>query len=96
MTQVKFGRQLNERAPFEVNDLVFSGLPLSLSEERLLAGAGEGGSELELMDAVLEVLAQVLNARAQAARVDAGWLLENLAPSDVEGILDYLRATPVA
>ncbi|PIG98870.1 hypothetical protein [Deinococcus sp. UR1] len=96
MTQVKFGRQLNERAPFEVNGLVFSGLPLSLSEERVLAGAGDGGSEVELMDAVLEVLSQVLNVRAHGERVDTAWLLENLAPSDVEGILDYLRATPVS
>ncbi|PTA68368.1 hypothetical protein [Deinococcus arcticus] len=91
MTQVKFGRHLHEKPPFEINDLTFSGLPLSLAEERRLATSGEGETEADLMNAVLDALAEVLNARAQGRHVDAGWLTENLAPADVEGILDYLR-----
>ncbi|WP_221089472.1 hypothetical protein [Deinococcus aquaedulcis] len=91
MTQVKFGRHLNEKPPFAINDLTFSGLPLSLAEERRLAAAGDDAPETELMNAVLGALAEVLNARAQGRHVDAGWLTENLAPADVEGILDYLR-----
>ncbi|GGN36653.1 hypothetical protein [Deinococcus daejeonensis] len=92
MTQtIKFGRQAVRRPAFSINDLSFSSLPLSLAEEQRLAGAGEGVPEDAVMSGVLGVLVEVLNARAEGELVDAGWLMENLTPSDLEGIVAHLR-----
>ena len=95
MTQpVKFGRQVVQRPPFQINDLTFSSLPLSLAEEKRLAEVGEG--EDEVMEALLEVLAEILNARAEGeGTVNSVWLMENLAPNDLEGIVEYLRTGEV-
>lgn len=86
MTQtIKFGRQAVRRPAFSINELSFSSLPLSLAEEQRLAEAGEGVPEDAVMSRVLGVLVEVLNARAEGELVDAGWLMENLTPSDLEG-----------
>lgn len=92
---VRFGRQTTQRPPFQINDLSFSSLPLSLAEEKLLAGAGAG--ETEVMDALVGALATILTARAEeGATVDGAWLMENLTPGDLEGIVEYLRTGEVA
>nr|RIY02216.1 hypothetical protein D3W47_14870 [Deinococcus sp. RM] len=64
---------------------------MSLAEEQRLAEAGEGVPEDAVMSGVLGVLVEVLNARAEGELVDAGWLMENLTPSDLEGIVAHLR-----
>ena len=92
MTQtIKFGRQAIRRPAFSINELSFSSLPLSLAEEQRLAGAWEGVAEDAVMTGVLGVLVEVLNARAEGELVDAAWLMENLTPSDLEGIVSHLR-----
>lgn len=91
MTRMKFGRRNQEKPAFEINGLMFSGLPLSLAEERGLAEVGEEGSESDMLDSVMDTLSHLLNARAQDKQVDVAWLTENLAPADVEGIISYLR-----
>ena len=90
---MKFGRQAAERAAFQINELTFSGLPLSLAEEKQLAQAGASGSDDDAVDAVLGILADLLSKRIEGKRaVTQEWLMENLASSDLEGIVDYLRS----
>lgn len=92
MTQtITFGRQAVQRPPFSINDLSFSSLPLSLAEEQRLAAAGDSAPEDTLISGVLGALVEILNARAEGELVDAAWLMENLTPSDLEGILSHLR-----
>ncbi|AZI42868.1 hypothetical protein EHF33_08990 [Deinococcus psychrotolerans] len=88
---VKFGRQAVSRPPFAINDLTFSSLPLSLAEEKELAGAGAVAGD-GVIDALLEVLGKILNTRASEDNtVSLTWLLDNLTPSDLEGIVEHLR-----
>lgn len=91
-TPVKFGRQTVQRPPFSINELEFASTPLSLAEERRLAAAGTSEDEAQLMDALLAVLTDILNARSDDDEVDAAWLMDNLTSSDLEGIVDYLRS----
>lgn len=92
---VKFGRKVARHPSFFINELEFSSLPLSLAEENLLAQAGASTDEDEavLMDAMLTALATLLNDRRSKGvqEVDTGWLLENLTPRDLEGIIEHLR-----
>lgn len=88
---LKFGRQAVRRSPFTINDLEFSSLPLSLAEERQLADAGAAGDDA-MIDALVEALSNILNTRAaDDGSVDTAWLMENLTPNDLEGIVDHLR-----
>jgi hypothetical protein len=92
---VKFGRQAAERPAFQINELTFAGLPLSLTEEKQLAQTGESATDQDAVDAVLGVLAELLNKRVQGkASVTSDWLMDNLASSDLEGIVEYLRNGP--
>ncbi|GAA5514349.1 hypothetical protein Dcar01_03104 [Deinococcus carri] len=88
---VKFGQQVSQRPDFEINDLRFASVPLSLAEERRLAEAGSAQDEEDLIGGLLETLAAILNPRARGEEVDADWLLQNLTPGDLEGIVEYLR-----
>lgn len=92
---VKFGRQAVQRPPFQINELTFASTPLSLAEEQQLAATGESGDEV--LDALLDVLAHILNQRVseKGATVNADWLKENLAPDDLEGIVEFLRSGQV-
>ncbi|WP_291431951.1 hypothetical protein [Deinococcus sp.] len=96
---MQFGRQAVKRPPFEISGVRFSSLPLSLAEEKRLAGAGAGAdatSDDAAMDALLGVLAELLNARTQGESVGADWLMENLTAGDLEGIVSYLRGEAAA
>lgn len=94
---VQFGRHTRKHPSFFINELEFSAVPLSLAEEKLLAQAGqetqEGTDETAMMDTMLRSLAVILNARGTTGQqeVDTEWLLENLSPRDLEGIVEYLR-----
>ncbi|ACO47282.1 hypothetical protein DEDE109153_06700 [Deinococcus deserti] len=93
---IKFGRQATLRPPFYINERTFASTPLSLAEEKALAaiGADPALPETELIEAMLGVLADLLNVRAevQGAPVTTQWLMENLTPGDLEGIVEYLRS----
>lgn len=91
-TPVKFGRQTLQRPPFSINELEFASTPLSLAEERRLAAAGSPEDEVQLMDALLATLADILNARSDDAEVDPAWLMDNLTSTDLEGIVEHLRS----
>lgn len=92
---IKFGRQIAQQPPFFINDISFSSLPLSLAEEKSLALAGLATAEDEtaLMDGLLSVLVDILNARQESKGepIDVEWLLNNLAAKDLEGIVEHLR-----
>ncbi|MBZ9753039.1 hypothetical protein K7W42_19560 [Deinococcus sp. HMF7604] len=92
MTTIQFGRQAVQRPPFDINGLTFSSVPLSLAEERQLASAGQDAeTDDAVMDALLNVLTELLNTRAQGEMVTTDWLMENLTPADLEGIVAHLR-----
>ena len=95
-TPMKFGRQATVRPPFQINDRTFASTPLSLAEEKALATAGADPAivETELIEAMVGVLSGLLNARAEVRvePVTTEWLMDNLTPSDLEGIVEYLRA----
>ena len=94
---MQFGRQAVKRPPFEISGVRFSSLPLSLAEEKRLAGAGaDATSDDAAMDALLGILAELLNARTQGESVGADWLMENLTAGDLEGIVSYLRGEAAA
>lgn len=94
---MQFGRQAVKRPPFEISGIRFSSLPLSLAEEKRLAGAGaDATSDDAAMDALLGILAELLNARTQGESVGADWLMENLTAGDLEGIVSYLRGEAAA
>lgn len=92
---MKFGRKVKKHPSFFINELEFSSLPLSLAEEKLLAQTGQNPEEDEVafMDGMLGSLAVILNARRvdDKQEVDSEWLLENLSPRDLEGIVEHLR-----
>lgn len=94
-TPMKFGRQATLRPPFQINERTFASTPLSLLEEKALAAAGADSAvaEVALIEAMLGVLAELLSARTDdlADPVTTAWLMENLTPSDLEGIVQYLR-----
>lgn len=92
---IKFGRQAAQRPAFEINDLSFASTPLSLAEEQQLSQAGNtDDDDASVIGALVGVLADLLNARKGAGQqsVDAEWLMDNLAPSDLEGIIEHLRS----
>ena len=91
-TPVKFGRQTVQRLPFSINELEFASTPLSLAEERRLAAAGTPEDEAQLMDALLAVLADILNGRSDDDVVNPTWLMDNLTSTDLEGIVEHLRS----
>lgn len=94
---MQFGRQAVKRPPFEISGIRFSSLPLSLAEEKRLAGAGaDATTDDAAMDALLGILAELLNARMQGESVGADWLMENLTAGDLEGIVSYLRGEATA
>ena len=94
---MQFGRQAVKRPPFEISGIRFSSLPLSLAEEKRLAGAGaDATTDDAAMDALLGILAELLNARTQGESVGADWLMENLTAGDLEGIVSYLRGEAAA
>ncbi|GAA5437116.1 MULTISPECIES: hypothetical protein [Deinococcus] len=94
---MQFGRQAVKRPPFEISGISFSSLPLSLAEEKRLAGAGaDATTDDAAMDALLGILAELLNARTQGESVGADWLMENLTAGDLEGIVSYLRGEAAA
>lgn len=94
---MQFGRQAVKRPPFEISGVRFSSLPLSLAEEKRLAGAGaDATTDDAAMDALLGILAELLNARTQGESVGADWLMENLTAGDLEGIVSYLRGEAAA
>ena len=92
---VKFGRQVAQQPPFCINDVSFSSLPLSLAEEKSLARAGLATAEDEtaLMDGLLTVLVDILDARqdGKTQKIDVDWLLDNLTARDLEGVVEHLR-----
>lgn len=93
-TPMKFGRQSAVRPPFEINDLRFASTPLSLNEEQKLAEAGgESEDHTAVITALVAVLAELLNARKEGNQkdIDTDWLMDNLAPNDLEGIVEHLR-----
>jgi len=94
---IQFGRQAVKRPPFEISGIRFSSLPLSLAEEKRLAGAGaDATTDDAAMDALLGILSELLNARTQGESVGADWLMENLTAGDLEGIVSYLRGEATA